>query len=85
MWDSAEHDMRGWHRQSACMGGHQLDGLRSVESGRGSLPGRVRGRGEERRGSCQSQLLLCCQLVGGRSMFQREGEERKEAVASGNV
>ena len=71
----------------ACMGGHRPDGLRSVESAEGHCQaegGRVRGR-EEGQLPVSTAPLLPYQLVGGRSMFRREGEERKEAVASGNV
>ena len=68
----------------ACMGGHRPDGLRSVES----AEGHCQAEGERKRGGqlpVSTAPLLPYQLVGGRSMFWREGEERKEAVASGNV
>ena len=77
MWDSAEHDMRGWHR-------HAWEGIGLMDYGqRRQAEGHCQaGREGERRGHCWSQplLLLPYQLVCGRQMFLREGEERKEAT-----
>ena len=76
-------------QHSACMAEHQLDGLRSVESGRGSLAG----KGERERGGTIASLNCyqtsdICWLVEDTLMFRR-GEERKDkrrrTVASGNV
>ena len=87
MWDSAEHDMCGWHR-------HAWEGIGLMDYGQLSQAEghcQAEWEGERERGRGEGQLpvstapLLPYQLVGGRSMFWREGEERKEAVASGNV
>ena len=71
------------------MASHAWEGIGLMDYGQLSLQRviarqRVRGR-EEGQLPVSTAPLLPYQLVGGRSMFRREGEERKEAVASGNV